>query len=93
MPQFDIFFYFNAIFYFLVSFITLYFVMSFILLPRVLAVLKLRHQKLMFLYKISFLSKLRFAQVDNIFFAKNLKVVSSAVRSIFLVIGGFFKKQ
>lgn len=82
MPQFDIFFYFNAIFYFLISFIALYLLMSFVLLPKVLAVLKLRKQKLDFLYKISFLSKLRIKSVDTIFFDKNLNLLSLHLKKV-----------
>ena len=82
MPQFDIFFYFNAIFYFLISFTALYFLMSFFLLPRILAVLKIRKQKLDFLYKMSVLYKMRIKFIDISFFSKNLKLLVLAVQLV-----------
>ena len=82
MPQFDIFFYFNSILYFLISFITLYMLMSYILLPRILSVLKIRKQKLDFLYKMSFLYKMRAKRIDSIFFEKNLNFIGLSLKKI-----------
>jgi hypothetical protein len=93
MPQFDIFFYFNTILYFLTCFTILYFVMSFILLPKVLNVLKLRKQKIDFLYKMSVLFKLRNSYIDNFFFNKHISHLAATVKRFFFNLNVFTKKH
>ena len=90
MPQFDIFFYFNTIFFFLISFIALYLVMSYIILPRILSSLKIRKQKMDHLYKIFILSKLRFNSINAEFFNKNFTILSALVKNAFVY---FYKKK
>ena len=83
MPQFDIFFYFNTIFYFF---------MSFILLPKVLNVLKLRKQKLDFLYKMSILYKLRNNYIDGFFFNKHIFYLTKFIKQFLVNLNVFGKK-
>lgn len=85
MPQFDIFFYFNSILFFLISFIGLYLLLSFVLMPKLLSILKLRKQKLDFLYKISYIYDMRLRMVNLGLFDKNLKILVKIVK------GSFFK--
>lgn len=92
MPQFDIFFYFNTILFFLTCFTVLYFSMSFIFLPKVLNVLKLRKQKLDFLYKMSILYKLRNSYIDGFFFSKHISYLTKFIKKFFVNLNVFSKK-
>ena len=49
MPQFDIFFFFNNVFYFMISFIFFYIIITWVFLPKILKILKIRKQKVEFL--------------------------------------------
>ena len=53
MPQFDVFFFFNNVLYFMISFTILYIVMTWVFLPKILKILKIRKQKIEFLNKIN----------------------------------------
>jgi hypothetical protein len=80
MPQFDIFFYFNSIFFFLVTFVTLYLMMSYVILPQLLKVLKIRKQKLEYLSKIEFILKQRVGILNNIYILSTVKGLSGLVK-------------
>jgi len=66
--------------------------MSFVLLPKILSVLKIRKQKLDFLYKMSILYRMRVLLIDSKFFSKNLKLLSNIVKLSLTNITSLLKK-
>jgi len=80
MPQFDIFFFFNNVFYFMIVFTLFYITMSWVFLPKILKIVKMRKQKVDFLNKMVWLYSSRLKQW-SLSHAFSLAIISNFVHS------------